>query len=125
MPSKFASCDTFVFITDENQIIFGKNADRPQAEVQEIVYFQAKNYAEPNSKLKCTYIQIDQAEKTNAIILSKPSWMWGAESGSNEYGVVIGNEAIVGLFLFLNYTNIIKLKFYFFKSGIQTQMKKN
>ncbi len=32
--------------------------------------------------------------KTHGVILSKPAWMWGAEMGANDHGVVIGNEAI-------------------------------
>lgn len=43
---------------------------------------------------QCTYIEIDQTAHTHAVVLSKPSWMWGAEMGANEHGVVIGNEAV-------------------------------
>ena len=43
---------------------------------------------------QCTYIEIEQASHTYAVILSKPAWMWGAEMGANEHGVCIGNEAI-------------------------------
>lgn len=44
--------------------------------------------------LQCTYIQIPQVERTHAIVLSKPAWMWGAEMGANDQGVCIGNEAV-------------------------------
>ena len=44
--------------------------------------------------MQCTYIEVKQVEATQAVILSKPAWMWGAEMGANENGVVIGNEAV-------------------------------
>ncbi|KAJ1528800.1 hypothetical protein ONE63_007179 [Megalurothrips usitatus] len=90
------SCDTFVVLpsaTSHKGVIFGKNSDRPNGEVQELVFFPAQEYPS-GSKLKCTYIEIDQAPKTFSVILSKPAWMWGAEMGANDQGVVIGNEAV-------------------------------
>lgn len=41
------SCDTFVALppsTEGERIIFGKNSDRPCDEVQEVVYFPARDY---------------------------------------------------------------------------------
>ncbi|MHA2175802.1 MAG: C69 family dipeptidase [Candidatus Hodarchaeales archaeon] len=89
-------CDTFVALgpmTKDGSVIFGKNSDRPQNERQPLVYFNKMHYP-PNSQIQCTYISIPQVEETNAILLSKPSWMWGGEMGTNEYGVTIGNEAV-------------------------------
>lgn len=42
-----SSCDTFVALppsTEGQRIIFGKNSDRPCDEVQEVVYFPARDY---------------------------------------------------------------------------------
>jgi secernin len=89
-------CDTLIAtkLAATNGIaVFGKNSDRPPNEGQHIAYFPAARYP-LNSRVKCTYIEIPQAEKTNGVLLSKPYWMWGAEMGVNEYGLVIGNEAI-------------------------------
>ncbi|KAF2880622.1 hypothetical protein ILUMI_25562 [Ignelater luminosus] len=91
--AKPQSCDTFVVLPPLTQhgVVFGKNSDRPQEEVQEVVYFPATESSKP---VQCTYIEVDSAGSTKAVILSKPGWMWGAEMGANECGVVIGNEAI-------------------------------
>ncbi|KAL1116894.1 hypothetical protein AAG570_005363 [Ranatra chinensis] len=90
------SCDTFVVLpglTERGAVIFGKNSDRPRGEVQEVIYVPKTTHPD-GEKLQCTYIEIDQVSETKAVILSKPAWMWGAEMGANEDGVVIGNEAV-------------------------------
>ena len=89
-------CDTLIALgnsTKDGSVIFGKNSDRPSNEVQLITYSPRKKY-QKEEQLKCTYITIKQVSETNAVILSQPWWMWGAESGSNEFGVAIGNEAV-------------------------------
>ena len=89
-------CDTLIALgssTEDGSVIFGKNSDRPSNEVQLITYSPHQKYRK-DELVKCTYISIPQVSETNAILLSQPWWMWGAESGSNQYGVVIGNEAV-------------------------------
>ncbi|XP_028932126.1 secernin-2 isoform X2 [Ornithorhynchus anatinus] len=90
------SCDCFVSLPPASAlpaVIFAKNSDRPRDEVQEVVYQPAACHA-PGTRLRCTYIQIEQVERTHAVILSRPAWLWGAEMGANEFGVCIGNEAV-------------------------------
>ncbi|KAM3822255.1 secernin-1 isoform 2-T2 [Vipera latastei] len=80
--------------TKDGHVVVGKNSARPRDEVQEIVYFAAATY-DPGCKVECTYIEIDQVPKTNAVALSRPSWLWGAEMGANEHGLFIANEAVL------------------------------
>lgn len=89
-------CDTCVAlpcVTKFREAFFAKNSDREPNEAQQLVMIPAQGHV-VNSSLRCTYIEIPQVEHTYQVLLSKPYWMWGAEMGANECGVVIGNEAI-------------------------------
>ncbi|MDT8272439.1 MAG: carcinine hydrolase/isopenicillin-N N-acyltransferase family protein, partial [Desulfomonilia bacterium] len=92
-------CDTFAvrsFHQGTGRIIFGKNSDREPDETHCVVSIPRRTHND-GDVLTCTYIAIPQVRTTHAMVLSKPFWIWGAEMGVNEHGVVIGNEA-----LFLN-----------------------
>jgi dipeptidase len=89
-------CDTLIAVpsdAEDRAAVFGKNSDRPPNEGQFMAYFPAARHP-AGSRLQCTYIEIPQAKETFAVLLSKPFWMWGAEMGVNEHGLVIGNEAV-------------------------------
>ena len=89
-------CDTVVAVgnsTKDGSVIFGKNSNREPNEVHNIEFIPRQQY-KPNTKVKCTYISIPQAEETFSVLLLKPYWMFGCEMGSNEFGVTIGNEAV-------------------------------
>jgi secernin len=89
-------CDTFVSIVPGKKghsVFFGKNSDREPNEAQALEYHPARSYS-LSDKVHCTYMSIPQVRQTLGVILSRPFWMWGAEMGANEKGVVIGNEAV-------------------------------
>ena len=88
-------CDTMVAVataTADGAVWFGKNSDREPGETQLVEHLPARTH--DVAKLRCTYIEIPQAHHTFEVVLSRPFWMWGAEMGANERGVVIGNEAV-------------------------------
>ncbi|MBI9086049.1 MAG: C69 family dipeptidase [Desulfobacterales bacterium] len=89
-------CDTFVVLppqTADGAVIFGKNSDREPNEAQSLEFHPAAGHA-PGATVQCTYMEIPQANETYAVLLSRPFWMWGAEMGANERGLVMGNEAV-------------------------------
>jgi len=79
--------------TADGVMLFGKNSDRQRNEAQAVEFVPRQSYA-ANSQLKCTYITIPQVPSTNAVLLCRPFWIWGAEMGVNEHGVAIGNEGL-------------------------------
>lgn len=74
-------------------MIFAKNSDREPNEAHEVVIIPAGDHPD-GSQVQCTYTSIPQVNHTYSVLLARPFWIWGAEMGANEHGVVIGNEAV-------------------------------
>jgi dipeptidase len=89
-------CDTVVALgnaTADGAAIFAKNSDRYPDEAHQLVLVPRASH-QPGSAVRCTHVEIPQVAETHAVLLARPFWIWGAEMGANEHGVVIGNEAV-------------------------------
>jgi len=91
-------CD-ILLIRQNDKTWFAKNSDREPGEIQLVVRMPAISN-DAQRELNTTYLQIEQVPERHAVILSQPSWIWGAEMGTNDQGVVIGNEAV--------FTNVVR-----------------
>ena len=102
-------CDTIVALgsaTEEGFTLFGKNSDREPDEAQNILIVPREKHA-LNETVQCSYLTIPQISETARVLLCQPFWMFGAEMGANEYGVIIGKEAIFNKRNYLSFIRII------------------
>ena len=84
-------CDTVVRVTDDG-VLFAKNSDREPNEAQLLEWYPPADHAP--GPLRVTHTEVDQVPHTHGVLISRPWWLWGAEMGSNQHGVTIGNEAV-------------------------------
>lgn len=90
-------CDTAVAVgkaTASGHVIFAKNSDRNPNECQPLHHSPRRAHA-PGTALRCQYIEIPQVAESWEVVGSRPWWLWGFETGVNEWGVAIGNEAVL------------------------------
>src|SRR5271168_5052010 len=95
--SPIPSCDTIVVLaphTRAGATMLAKNSDRSPFECQPLAQSPRRVHRE-GATVHCQYLEIPQVAETAAVIGSRPFWLWGFEHGLNEYGVAIGNEAVL------------------------------
>lgn len=82
-------CDTFATF-GAGGALFAKNSDRPRDEAQVVRWHPARR---GNATTETQYLTSPD-HGAHGMLLSQPTWLWGAEHGVNEHGVAIGNERL-------------------------------
>jgi len=81
-------CDTLCAL-GATRTLFAKNSDRPPTEVQLVAPMLAGGRRDDPHP-----VSGNRRRRRLCHTARRPSWLWGAEHGVNEYGVAIGNEKV-------------------------------
>ncbi len=87
-------CDSVV-IRAEGSVWLAKNSDREPGEAQSVEWHPgAPAPSSRHARRRCTHVDVEDHGPRYALVISRPTWMWGAEMGVNERGLAIANEAV-------------------------------
>lgn len=97
-------CDTMACFTQKGFACFGKNSDRHPQEPQLVEVCDGNRHLQRDALIpilakydrQFAILKEVAARHPNRYraLVSRPSWLWGAEMGVNEHGLAIGNEAV-------------------------------
>ncbi len=79
--------------TTDGSVLLGKNSDRPAGECQPLRYWPRRP-RDGDDHVRLAHVGVPDTEGAWAHLGSSPFWCRGHELGLNEWGVVIGNEAL-------------------------------
>ena len=71
-------CDTIAATgsaTADGNTLFGKNSDREPNEAQNLCHIPRQKH-DSGASVNCSYISLPQVAETNAVLLSKPFWIF-------------------------------------------------
>jgi len=84
---RWAVCDTVVVVPEKGPVWLAKNSHREPSEAQFVECHDGSNAgAAPEG--------LPEARGNTRLVLSRPAWMWGSETGVNEHGLAVANEAV-------------------------------
>ncbi|MCA9654201.1 MAG: C69 family dipeptidase [Myxococcales bacterium] len=87
-------CDSIV-VVEAGETWLAKNSDREPGEAQAVSWVPgAPAPSSRHARRRCTHVSVADRGRRRAVVLSRPSWMWGAEMGVNESGLAVANEAV-------------------------------
>ena len=84
---RWGVCDTVVVVPDEGPVWLAKNSHREPSEAQSVE-------CHDGSVAGAAPAGLPEARGNTRLVLSRPAWMWGCETGVNQHGLAIGNEAV-------------------------------